>query len=362
MLVIIRNTCVLIFMIMISVGAAYAGKFEYDIYGNYLILRDKHIRSHAPSPNKDKACREYANRALAQNRTNLKLRCGFTGPRWHSNYDSHYQWCMRASPQLRISETRARARQLAQCSKRTSPNKNKACREYASRALAQNRTNLKLRCGFTGPRWHSNYNSHYQWCMRASLQQRISEMRARVRQLEQCSKRASPNKDKACREYASRALAQNRTNLKLRCGFTGPRWHSNYNSHYQWCMRASPQQRISEMRARVRQLEQCSKGRPDTNIRAFLGIWEFGRSQYHFQPTNIRLCEVRLTAKWVKRHGYELKACNDNEAYWNFVNGNIVFYNYKGVPSTIFHRVAHNEWRGKFLLKPEDGVIHYLRR
>ena len=172
----------------------------------------------------------------------------------------------------------------------------------------------------------------------------------------------SPNKDKACREYASRALAQNRTNLKLGCGFTGPRWHSNYNIHYQWCMRVSPQLRISEMRARVRQLEQCSKGRPDINIRAFLGIWEFGRSQYHFQPTNVRLCEVRLTAKWVKGRGYELKACNENEVYWNFVNGNIVFYNYKGVPSTIFHRVARNEWRGKFLLKPEDGVIHYLRR
>jgi hypothetical protein len=44
-----------------------------------------------------------------------------------------------------------------------------------------------------------------------------------------------PDVQSRCEQYAGTAIEQNEENLKRHCGFTGPRWSSDYNAHYQWC-------------------------------------------------------------------------------------------------------------------------------
>ena len=189
----LRKIVVAIFIVgfFVCLREASADVLGHDIYGREVILHDDGTWEYT-NKSLDSECRKYAERAVAQNRTNLKLHCGYTGPRWHSNFNTHYQWCMHVSPQARLHETRARSEQLAACSRNVNSNKSRECREYANRAVAQNRTNLKLHCGYTGPRWHSDFNTHYQWCMRASAQQRQYETRMRSEQLAACSNRGGP--------------------------------------------------------------------------------------------------------------------------------------------------------------------------
>jgi len=126
------------------------------------------------------------------------------------------------------------------------------CDEYARVAVSQNEQNFRRRCGFTGPRWTSDYNAHYQWCLGVQWEAADSESRAREHELQQCGGTRS-----RCDEYARIAVSQNEQNLRRRCGFTGPRWTSDYNAHYQWCLGVQWEAADSESRAREHELRQC---------------------------------------------------------------------------------------------------------
>lgn len=62
-------------------------------------------------------CRWYAQTAVQQNQENLGARCGFTGRRWQSNYDAHYNWCVRGGGEgiMPKSENNARQDSLRRC-------------------------------------------------------------------------------------------------------------------------------------------------------------------------------------------------------------------------------------------------------
>lgn len=47
-----------------------------------------------PDAKKKVYCKKYAQTAINQNVRNIQRRCGFTGSRWQSNYEPHYDWCM----------------------------------------------------------------------------------------------------------------------------------------------------------------------------------------------------------------------------------------------------------------------------
>lgn len=63
----------------------------------------------------DISCAGYALTAVLQNIENITKNCGFTGERWHSDYNRHFEWCMRVSKDISQSETFARANALKQC-------------------------------------------------------------------------------------------------------------------------------------------------------------------------------------------------------------------------------------------------------
>jgi hypothetical protein len=66
-----------------------------------------------PSPGSQSWCEQYAIIAVEQNEVNLSKGCGFMGPRWSSNYDQHYEWCLSVPKSVADSETRAREEGLS---------------------------------------------------------------------------------------------------------------------------------------------------------------------------------------------------------------------------------------------------------
>lgn len=73
-------------------------------------------------------------------------------------------------------------------------------------------------------------------------------------------------KQTRCNRYANTAVSQNTENIRLRCGFTGPRWQSNYNNHYNWCLNVSKSYADEETRLRIEALRKCQGQRPRSNI------------------------------------------------------------------------------------------------
>jgi hypothetical protein len=72
----------------------------------------------------------------------------------------------------------------------------------------------------------------------------------------------SPNQT-YCEKYARTAVEQNQQNLERNCGFTGPRWHSDYAGHFEWCM-ADDNRRLfaeREQDARAAELNKCHGAR-----------------------------------------------------------------------------------------------------
>lgn len=63
-------------------------------------------------------CKNYANKANQQQRSNIAKGCGFRGSRWQNHYNNHYNWCMKTSRSSANSETNARTNQLNQCKKK----------------------------------------------------------------------------------------------------------------------------------------------------------------------------------------------------------------------------------------------------
>jgi hypothetical protein len=128
----------------------------------------------------------------------------------------------------------------------------RTCDDYARMAVSQNEQNLRRQCGFTGSRWSSDYNAHYQWCTTVSGESTDSEIRAREDELRQCRDRRS-----SCDDYARTAVSQNEQNLRRRCGFAGSRWSSDYNAHYRWCTTVPWESADLETEAREDELRRC---------------------------------------------------------------------------------------------------------
>lgn len=60
-----------------------------------------------------------------------------------------------------------------------------------------------------------------------------------------------------CGVYASDAVDQQATNLRRGCGYTGPRWSSDWGAHYNWCLGVSDERANDEIAARRRALNGC---------------------------------------------------------------------------------------------------------
>lgn len=204
-------------------------------------------------------CNNYANTAVNQQRQNFSQRCGFSGPRWHTNFQSHKNWCLSTNRNTANAETQARARGLRNCRGNFSNQRDAYCRRYAQAAVNQQSQNLRQRCGFRGARWHTNFQSHKNWCMNVNNASADRENRARFNALRQCSAGGGTvNRDRFCTNYAQTAVTQNQRNINQGCGFRAGRWHSNFLSHKNWCLGTNNRSANNETNIRRNKLRQCT--------------------------------------------------------------------------------------------------------
>jgi hypothetical protein len=105
-----------------------------------------------------KTCDAYVKEATAKAQGVRQFNCGFDGndPRWSSERGAHAAWCESADKDAVERETTRRRGELKLC---------ETCRTYAGLALAAAADNVKLKCGFEGPRWGDNAEDHFGWCM-----------------------------------------------------------------------------------------------------------------------------------------------------------------------------------------------------
>ena len=236
-------------------------------------------------------CKKYASKAVEQNNIALQKQCGYTGPRWSSNYNGHYNWCMHGN-NLKFTKqgTIDRDNDLKKCKRpivgvianpaATAPsiipgaliaNKKQLCSDYANTAIKQNKRAIKNRCGFNGPRWSSNFNGHYKWCMRGNNLKFTKQATAdRKNDIKTCKQfivgnvlpMPMPNMTKLalCDGYAKTAVKQSKQAAKLKCGFWGTKWNSSHKVHYDWCLAGNNSIKSRQhTQDRNRDLKQCGK-------------------------------------------------------------------------------------------------------
>ena len=222
-------------------------------------------------------CTQYAQKAVEQGQQAVAAGCNFSGPRWQASYQQHYDWCLAVPPEAANFETQARETELAKCTQggeTMAPlqpgtlqpaqplppgelqTTKQACADYAKAAVAQVAENVKLGCGFSGGRWSSDYQTHYNWCLGAGAQA-AAESKARQAELAACQRQ------KTCTAYAQTAVAQQAKNLSEKCGLSGPAWNSSFDYHYKWCLAGgNVTQTAGQTKARDNQLAQCGQNKP----------------------------------------------------------------------------------------------------
>jgi hypothetical protein len=263
-------------------------------------------------PGKASWCEQFSAMSILHSAENRLKGCGFTGGRWRSDHDTHYKWCMNVPKDQAeaVSNQRQHALQHScqvaqqpqpwqppspieppqpeqpQQLPQPPPAAHSRCQQYAQSAVAQNQQNLSRGCGFSGLRWSSDYNGHYQWCL--SMPQLIADLEngARENELMNSCRGAQPPQaspptppppqpppsawpppqpppqppqppagdQERCQQYARSAVAQNQQNLSRRCGFSGSRWSADHNFHYRWCLGVPRSSTDSEYNARENDL------------------------------------------------------------------------------------------------------------
>lgn len=200
-----------------------------------------------------KRCKKFAEKAVEQYEEGLKKKnCNMVGDEWHGDLERHKQWCVKVSKKKARDLTEHRDNVLENCGKTW-------CDAYARRSVAQNEENIRNHCNF-GPNrsWQSNFNNHYNWCRKGNegkVSKRTTDraIRERDQKLQQCTSWRKGS----CKKYAETAVAQNDQNMQKDCGFCGPRWQSNYENHYQWCLAQKQPERDAETKSRAKLLRQC---------------------------------------------------------------------------------------------------------
>lgn len=203
-------------------------------------------------------CPAYAAAAMAQNNQNQMQQCGFAGARWSNNFQAHVDWCNSAQMADLTREDRARKQLLQTCTNKVA-NKQKACQNYATSAVNQQRANKAQGCGFSGGAWSEKHAGHFNWCLSANEQNRSAAERDRNSMLQGCKTAQAAGKkqvwENACRAYAKTAVSQNTENIRRKCNFQGGSWSSNEAGHFNWCLGANSSQTAKSINFRIAALK-----------------------------------------------------------------------------------------------------------
>lgn len=166
-------------------------------------------------------CEKYTADAVADQRRNLDMKCGFTGPPWSSDRAGHHPWCLGAREESANQQRDDRRYWLGRCQR---------CSDYADRAMAAISKAAKL-CNFSGARWDPSRAGHVTWCMEAKDEHVNREDRDRTYDADKCVR---------CTDYAEEARRAQEENRVRGCGFIGPDWNPDRGAHFSWCWNLEP--------------------------------------------------------------------------------------------------------------------------
>ena len=217
-------------------------------------LRQCREESNSGDSDRAEACRDYADSAAGQQAENRKYGCGFKGENWRSSTAVHYEWCMQNTRADREDLYASRQRDLKRC-RSEGGDEGPECRDYAEQSVSDSGENRRLGCGFGGARWSGDGDGHAEACRTASPKARARELKIRQELLGIC--RADAGRAAKCREYSNLAVEHQKANIANGCGFTGPRWNSNYEEHFAFCMGVNKSSRKIETFSRVAALLTC---------------------------------------------------------------------------------------------------------
>lgn len=174
-------------------------------------------------------CDSYADKAVAAAATNISNACGRGGPRYSSDRNVHYWWCMGSRAESVSAEDTNRGAEMSKCS---------YCRNYADKIPAKVREARLYSCNLTGPRWSPDPEDHFRWCFGSADSMdgpAVSEDQERNIQVALCKDRYTTAQLTACETYADKAVEQAKGNVRLRCGDTGPQWTQDRDTHFMFC-------------------------------------------------------------------------------------------------------------------------------
>ncbi|AJX15588.1 hypothetical protein [Burkholderia ubonensis] len=191
----------------------------------------------------DGMCQYYAQTAVSENNRNQRLSCRLTGPRWDSNPANHVGWCSGAKLESITNEAIGRLMQLNGCN-----HSEGMCEQYVQDALAANELNKRLQCRFSGPRYESTPQGHKSWCLGAKTESVADEIRGRYGDIDRCT---------TCDHYAAEAIRYNELSKARGCKFSGPRWSSEREGHFRWCMGARLSSVVQEQNKRAAEAVNC---------------------------------------------------------------------------------------------------------
>jgi hypothetical protein len=238
-------------------------------------------------PAKVAACRDYANRALAQNAENRSLGCGLSGSRWGFGYDAYFNYCAGNPDSEWQSARSARDRELELCKTRLANRQQddrptielpdvdvdlgdlfnrgvrdeRFCRTFAAQSIRQVEEARRLDCGFGGTRWSPSRVRQARLCEDIGPRAAAQLLNARSAQLDRCRAAAGgcgfAGDVNGCAGYAQESVRQARIARQLGCGYGGARWTTSYRAHLRWCQTAPRREVMAELRIRERFLDRC---------------------------------------------------------------------------------------------------------
>lgn len=173
-------------------------------------------------------CDSYADDAVSAAAANTSNACGRSGPRYSTDRNVHYWWCMGSRTSSVMAEDTNRGAEMDKCN---------YCRGYADKVPAKVREARLYSCQVTGPKWSSDPQDHFRWCFdsKDSLDVAASEERDRDVEVALCKDRYTTAQLAACEAYADKAVEQAKSNARLKCGNTGPQWSQDRDAHFAFC-------------------------------------------------------------------------------------------------------------------------------
>lgn len=120
------------------------------------------------------------------------------------------------------------------------PGKQAFCSDYATKAVADNASNVNQECNLTGGRWSDDFQVHYSWCMGVHREEATTEADARSADIAQCVQTARAGAEAKCDHYARISMVQIETARQAHCALPqgDTRWGDNMQERKQACLQA----------------------------------------------------------------------------------------------------------------------------